>query len=433
MPRVFDASRCLFQRAQELIPGGVNSPVRAFKAVGREPFIIRSAEGPRIEDVDGNTYLDYVCSWGAILLGHDAPAVREAIEQAVRSGTSFGIPSEKEIEFAELLQAALPSMELLRAVNSGTEATMSALRLARGATKRQHVIKFDGCYHGHADSFLVKAGSGVATLGIPGSPGVPEAISNLTITAEFNSQESVEQALSRLGPEQVAAIIVEPVPGNMGLLMPDLNFLKFLREVCDQHGIVLIFDEVMSGFRVHPQGAQGLFGITPDLTTLGKVIGGGMPLAVFGGKRELMEQLAPSGPVYQAGTLSGNPIAMAAGIAVLRELKQASIWDDLANLTGHLSAGLLSLAKSYSIPLTATACGGMFGFFFREQTVKNFREAQDADAPRFQEFFRGMLEKGIYLAPSPFEASFVTLAHKQSDIEQTLSAADQVFSSLQKK
>ena len=419
-------SRRLFERARKVIPGGVNSPVRAFGSVGLTPRFVTRAKGARIFDADGNEFIDYVGSWGPMILGHADPGVLRAVRQAMKQGTSFGAPTELEIELARLVCRALPSVEKVRMVSSGTEATMSALRLARGATGRDRILKFEGCYHGHADALLVGAGSGVATLGIPGSPGVPGAFTELTVQAPYNDLAATEQAFERWGRE-IAGVIVEPVAGNMGLVLPEPGFLEGLRELCDRHGALLIFDEVMSGFRVGYAGAQGHFGVEPDLTCLGKVVGGGLPAAAYGGSAALMDRMAPDGPIYQAGTLSGNPLAMAAGIETLRRLQEPAVYTRLAELTGALVRGLADAAEAAGVELTTHHLGGMFGFFFHPGPVRDFAAARKADEERFRRFFAAMLEAGVYLAPSPFEASFVSLAHRPKDVRETLEAAERAF------
>jgi glutamate-1-semialdehyde 2,1-aminomutase len=415
-------SRKLFERARKLIPGGVNSPVRAFGQVGQVPRFIERGKGARLFDVDGNEYVDYVLSWGPLILGHADAGVLRAVRAAMKHGTSFGAPTELESLLAHEICAALPSVERVRMVSSGTEATMSALRLARAATGRPRILKFEGCYHGHADALLVGAGSGVATLGIPGSPGVPAAFADLTIQAPYNDLAAVHDAFARWGHE-IACVIVEPVAGNMGLVLPEPGFLEGLRELCDRVGALLILDEVMTGFRVAWRGAQGLYGIEPDLTCFGKVIGGGLPAAAYGGPADLMDRLAPEGPVYQAGTLSGNPLAMAAGLETLRRLNTAGSYERLTSLAARLADGLRDAAAGAGVELHSAAVGGMFGFFFHPGPVRNFAEAKKADAERFRRFFAAMLERGVYLPPSPFEACFVSLAHRPADVEATLSAA----------
>jgi glutamate-1-semialdehyde 2,1-aminomutase len=417
------SSKRLFARAKRVIPGGVNSPVRAFGSVGGTPPFIARGKGAHLFDADGNRYVDYVGSWGPLILGHAEPSVLRAVAKAMARGTSFGAPTELEIELAEAIRDALPSVERVRMVSSGTEATMSALRLARGATGRPRILKFDGCYHGHADSLLVGAGSGVATLGIPGSPGVPAQFTELTILAPFNDLAAVSSAFLRWG-EEIACVIVEPVAGNMGYVEPLPGFLEGLREQCDRYGALLIFDEVMTGFRVAWGGAQTRFGVRPDLTCLGKVVGGGLPAAAYGGRADLMAQIAPEGPVYQAGTLSGNPLAMAAGLATLKKLRATKdAYEKLEARARALSDGLLGLAREAGVELTAGALGGMFGFFFHPGPVRNFEEAKKNHVPRFRRFHASMLEAGIYLAPSAYEAGFVSLAHRLSDVDATLSAA----------
>ncbi len=420
-------SRQEFRRAKRSIPGGVNSPVRAFGSVGGVPRFIEAAKGARIRDIDGNEYIDYVGSWGPMILGHAHPKVLRAVRQAMAAGTSFGAPTAAESELAEAIRRALPSVQKVRMVSSGTEATMSALRLARGVTGRSRILKFDGCYHGHSDGLLVGAGSGVATLGIPGSPGVPEAMTDLTIVAPFNDLAATRQAFARWGDE-IAAIIVEPIAGNMGCIPPVEGFLAGLRTLCDESGALLVFDEVMTGFRVAPGGAQRLYRVKPDLTTLGKVVGGGLPAAAYGGRRELMARVAPEGDVYQAGTLSGNPLAVAAGLATLELLEDRAAYATLAERSGQLASGLAERAARHGIPFTSRSIGGMFGFFFHPGPVDDFEQAQQSDAVAFRRFFAAMLDAGIYLAPSPYEAGFVSLAHKARDIETTLEAADDAFS-----
>lgn len=420
----------LYQKAQQTIPGGVNSPVRAFNGVGGSPVFIEKADGPLIFDADGKAYIDYVGSWGPMILGHNHPAIRQAVIEAAERGLSFGAPTEMEVTMAELVSEMVPSMEQLRMVNSGTEATMSAIRLARGFTGRDKLLKFEGCYHGHADSLLVKAGSGALTLGQPSSPGVPADFAKHTLTATFNDLESVRE-LFAANKGEIACIIVEPVAGNMNCIPPVAGFLEGLREICDAEGALLIFDEVMTGFRVAQGCAQAHFNIKPDLTTLGKVIGGGMPVGAFGGRRDVMQHIAPTGPVYQAGTLSGNPIAMAAGFACLNELKKPGNEARLAEITKRLADGFQAAADRHGIPLLTSQVGGMFGFFFTEQEkVTTFAEVCKCDVERFKRFFHLMLEEGVYLAPSAFEASFTSIAHSDEHIEQTLAAADRCFATL---
>ena len=423
-------STALFNRAQQVIPGGVNSPVRAFKGVGGTPVFIQKAAGAYITDTDGKQYIDYVGSWGPMVLGHNHPAIIEAVLQAVPNGLSFGAPTEGEITLAELVCQLVPSIEMVRMVSSGTEATMSAIRLARGYTKRDKIIKFEGCYHGHSDSLLVKAGSGAFTLGQPSGPGVPADFAKHTLTCTYNDLNSVKQAFEQY-PTEIACLIVEPVAGNMNCIPPQEGFLQGLRELCTQYGAVFIIDEVMTGFRVALGGAQSYYGVTPDLTCLGKIIGGGMPVGAFGGKREIMEYIAPTGPVYQAGTLSGNPIAMAAGLACLTELSKQGNEEILATKTQKLAEGLKTLADKHNVPLCVQYVGGMFGLFFTEQSaVKNFQEVMKCDAAKFNRFFHLMLEQGVYLAPSAFEAGFMSLAHSDEDIDRTLAAADIAFGQL---
>jgi glutamate-1-semialdehyde 2,1-aminomutase len=404
--------------ARELFPGGVNSPVRAFGGVGGEPFMVTRGEGARIWDADGRELIDFVLSWGPLVLGHAAPVVLDALERTMRAGTSFGIPTPLESDLGDLIRARMPHIEMLRFVSSGTEATMSAVRLARAATGRKLVLKFDGCYHGHADGFLVRAGSGVATLGLPNSPGVPDEIASLTLTAAFNDPDEVRSLVTR-HPRDIAAIIIEPVVGNAGFIPPDPAFLPALREIADTSGALLIFDEVMTGFRIAPGGAAERFGVRADLTTLGKVIGGGLPVAAYGGRADLMQMIAPSGPVYQAGTLSGNPLAMAAGIATLEALTPA-VHDGIARQTERLVAGLRAAAARARIPFTADCAGSMFGFFFRAEPVRSYADARTADIARFRRFFHAALDRGVYLAPSAFEAGFVSSAHGPSEIDVAL-------------
>ena len=415
-------SRREFKRAKRSIPGGVNSPVRAYGSVGGVPPFIESAKGARIRDVDGNEFIDYVGSWGPMILGHAHPKILAALRDAMKKGTSFGAPTPRESDLAEAIRRALPSVEKVRMVSSGTEATMSALRLARGVTGRSRILKFDGCYHGHSDGLLVGAGSGVATLGIPGSPGVPKAMTDLTIVAPFNDLGATRKAFERWGKD-IAAIIVEPIAGNMGCVEPIPGFLKGLRALCDEFGSLLIFDEVMTGFRVAPGGAQRLYKIRPDLTTLGKVVGGGLPAAAYGGRRDLMNRVAPEGDVYQAGTLSGNPLAVAAGLVTLEALEKEGVYETLAARSSVLAEGLAARAASAGVPMTTRSIGGMFGFFFHPGPVDDFKQAQQSDAAAFRRFFAAMLEEGVYLAPSPYEAGFVSLAHRPRDIAETLEAA----------
>ncbi len=419
----------LFERAQQLMPGGVNSPVRAFRAVGGTPLFIDRGEGAYVIDVDGNRYIDYVLSWGPLILGHAHPAVVAAIAAQAARGASFGAPTALENELAELVIAAVPSVELVRFVSSGTEATMSAIRLARAYTQREKIIKFIGCYHGHADNFLVQAGSGVATLGLPDSPGVTAAATSNTLSAPFNDLAAVE-ALLKANPGQVAAIVVEPVAGNMGLVVPREQFLPGLRKLCDEHGALLVFDEVMTGFRVAYGGAQAHYGVLPDLTCLGKVVGGGLPAAAYGGRHAIMQLVAPAGPMYQAGTLSGNPLAMAAGIVALKALAEPGVYERLSGVTSTLCQGFWKAAFKAGLPFQAAKVGSMWGFFFAEDEVVDFDSAKRADTALFKRFFHGMLERGVYLAPSQFEAAFVSLAHSDEIIAETLQAAQAVFASL---
>lgn len=420
----------LFSQAQQVIPGGVNSPVRAFKGVGGTPVYFDHAKGAHVWDSEGKRYVDYVGSWGPMILGHAHPDVIETVKQSAEKGLSFGAPTEIETIMAQKVCELVPSIDMVRMVSSGTEATMSALRLARGYTGRDKIVKFEGCYHGHSDSLLVKAGSGALTLGVPSSPGVPAALAADTITLTYNDSEAVKQTFAELG-EQIACIIVEPVAGNMNCVPPEPGFLETLRAVCDQYGSVLIFDEVMTGFRVGLQGAQGLYGIQPDLTTLGKIIGGGLPVGAFGGRRNIMEYLAPLGPVYQAGTLSGCPVAMAAGLKTLELISAPGFYDALAAKTGKLLQGLQAAADQAGIPFTTNQVGGMFGVFFsNEETVTRFAQVMTCDVERFKRFFHAMLDKGVYLAPSAFEAGFVSAAHTDDDLQATVEAARLVFEAL---
>jgi glutamate-1-semialdehyde 2,1-aminomutase len=412
----------LFQRALNVLPGGVDSPVRAFKSVGGEPFIAARADGPYLWDVEGKRYIDYVGSWGPMIAGHNHPHVREAVERAVRDGLSFGTPCAAEAELAEAIRALMPSIEMVRFVNSGTEATMSALRLARGATGRERFVKFEGCYHGHGDSFLVKAGSGALTLGVPDSPGVPKALADLTITLPYNEIDAARALFDGMG-NTIACVIVEPVAGNMNCVPPRPGFLQTLRDLCTRDGALLIFDEVMTGFRVAAGGAQSLYAITPDLTTLGKVIGGGMPVGAYGGRRDLMERIAPAGPIYQAGTLSGNPVAMAAGLAMLDLVREPGFHERLSLKTQALVDGLLAAAREADVPFSANRAGGMFGIFFSAEKVETFAQAMACDRAAFNRFFHAMLERGVYFAPSAFEAGFMSAAHGDDVIAETLDAA----------
>ena len=412
----------LFERARRRLPGGVNSPVRAFKSVGGEPFFTARADGAYLWDVEGKRYIDYVGSWGPMIVGHNHPQVREAVERAVRNGLSFGTPCEAEVIMAETIAALIPSIEMVRMVNSGTEATMSAIRLARGATGRSKIVKFEGCYHGHGDSFLVKAGSGALTFGVPTSPGVPKASADLTLTLPYNDLDTARAMFAEHGRE-IAGLIIEPVAGNMNCILPAAGYLQGLRELCTQHGVLLIFDEVMTGFRVALGGAQAHYGVTPDLSCFGKIIGGGMPVGAYGGRRDLMEQIAPAGPIYQAGTLSGNPVAMAAGLAMLELIGAPGFYDQLAARTRLLCDGLQAVADGAGIPFSTNRIGGMFGLFFSAEQVTSFAQATACDTALFNRFFHGMLERGVYLAPSAFEAGFMSSAHNEQDIADTLEAA----------
>ncbi len=416
------SSAAWFERAQRVTPGGVSSPVRAFRAVGGDPFFVARAQGARLWDVDGQEYIDYVLSWGPMILGHAHPAVVAAVVDAASRGTSYGAPTPPEVELAELVREFFPSMELLRFVSSGTEATMSAVRVARGFTGRDLILKFEGCYHGHGDSFLVKAGSGVATLGLPNSPGVPVALSELTLTAPFNSVEALEE-IFRVHAGRIAAVIVEPVVGNGGFIEPRPGYLEALRRVTESDGALLIFDEVMTGFRVAPGGAQERFGVTPDLTTLGKVIGGGLPVGAYGGRSDVMERVAPLGPIYQAGTLSGNPLAMAAGLAQLRILRDENPYPILEQRTERLVQGLLAIAAERGVPMTGGSLGSMWGVFFSEQPVHDFADATASDVALFRRFFHQLLERGVFFAPSAFEAGFLSTAHQDHEIDETLHRA----------
>ncbi|MCP4466561.1 MAG: glutamate-1-semialdehyde 2,1-aminomutase [Halieaceae bacterium] len=424
------SSEQLFERAMASIPGGVNSPVRAFKAVGGTPVFIERSEGAYIHDCEGKRYIDYVLSWGPMLMGHNHPAVREAVQRQCEKGLSFGAPTELEIELAERICDALPGMDLVRMVNSGTEATMSAIRLARGYTNRDTIIKFEGCYHGHSDSLLVKAGSGALTLGVPSSPGVPAALADHTMTLTYNDIEGVRQAFAEHS-DQIACVIVEPVTGNMNCIPPAPGFLEALREECTRGGALLILDEVMTGFRFGLHGAQGFYGIEPDLTTLGKVIGGGMPVGAFGGKRDIMEQIAPLGPVYQAGTLSGNPIAMTAGLATLDIISKEGFYEPVFERTRELTEGLQSAADSAGVPFTTNHAGTMFGGFFTDaDSVTNYEQVMACDTEAFNRFFHVMLDNGVYLAPAAYEAGFLSAAHSDADIAETVAAAHTAFASL---
>ncbi len=422
-------SRSLFEHAVQVMPGGVNSPVRACKSVGCEPLFIDRAEGCMIYDADGNGYIDYVGSWGPMILGHGHPAVLNAIAATMKRGTSFGAPTDLEIELAEMVVAAVPSMEMVRFVNSGTEATMSAIRLARGVTGRDLIIKFDGCYHGHADTLLVEAGSGVATLGIPGSPGVPACFAEKTLSLPYNDIAQISRVMQEKGRD-VACVIVEPVAGNMGLVPPAQGFLEALRELTQETGSLLIFDEVITGFRVAYGGAQERYKILPDLTTLGKIIGGGMPVGAYGGSGEIMSRIAPEGPVYQAGTLSGNPLAMSAGIAMLKELKQDGFYESLEQHAESLVQGLRAAIEKTGIPAQVDRVASILGLFFTRQAVQNIEDAKTSNLEMFSAYYAGMREQGVYLAPSQFESMFVSAAHERSHIEKTIHAAEKVFKNL---
>jgi glutamate-1-semialdehyde 2,1-aminomutase len=422
-------NEALFQRAGKCIPGGVNSPVRAFRSVGGTPRFIARAEGARVWDADGKAYIDYVGSWGPAIAGHAHPAIVEAVREAALKGLSFGAPTESEVEMAERLCALMPSIDMVRLVSSGTEATMSAIRLARGFTGRDAILKFEGCYHGHADSLLVKAGSGLLTFGNPSSGGVPADFAKHTIVLDYNDLQQVEDVFRARGGE-IAAVIVEPVAGNMNLVKPAPGFLEGLRRLCTEYGAVLIFDEVMTGFRVGPQGVQGLYGITPDLTTLGKVIGGGMPVGAFGGRRDIMEQIAPLGAVYQAGTLSGSPVAVAAGLASLALVAEPGFYEALGARTTQLVDGLTAAAREAGIRFCADAVGGMFGLYFSDAVPASFADVMASDRERFNRFFHAMLDAGHYFAPSAFEAGFVSAAHGEADVDATLAAAREVFAKL---
>jgi glutamate-1-semialdehyde 2,1-aminomutase len=429
-----DRNQALFDRALQLIPGGVNSPVRAFRAVGGTPRFVQRAQGAWFWDANGDRYIDYIGSWGPMILGHGHPAVVEAVQKAVLEGFSYGAPTEREVELAEAICELLPSVEMVRLVSSGTEAAMSAIRLARGATGRSKLIKFEGCYHGHADALLVKAGSGLATFGNPTSAGVPPEVVQHTVVLEYNNLAQLEEAFALHGAD-LACLVIEPIAGNMNFVRAGVPFMRRCRELCTQHGALLVFDEVMTGFRVALGGAQSLYaaaipGFSPDISVLGKVIGGGMPLAAFGGSKAVMEQLAPLGPVYQAGTLSGNPVATACGLATLKEIRKAGFFNGLAAKTATLVEGLKAAAKAESIPFSADCEGGMFGFFLLPQLPQNYPEVMKSDSPRFNRLFHGLLDRGIYIAPALYEAGFVSSAHSEADIAETVSAAREVFRDL---
>ncbi len=416
----------LFQRATLRIPGGVNSPVRAFKSVGGEPFFTARADGVYLWDVEGTRYIDYVGSWGPMVVGHNHPTVRDAVARAIQDGLSFGTPCPAEVTMAETIAKLVPSVEVVRMVNSGTEATMSAIRLARGFTGRTRIVKFEGCYHGHGDAFLVKAGSGALTLGVPTSPGVPKALADLTLTLPYNDLDAAKQLFADVG-DDIAALIIEPVAGNMNCIVPRDGYLAALRELCTQHGTLLIFDEVMTGFRVALGGAQALYGVTPDLTTFGKIIGGGMPVGAYGGRRDIMENVAPAGPIYQAGTLSGNPVAMAAGLAMLDLIQTPDFHEELDRRTRLLTDTLQAAADEAGVPMTINRVCGMFGLFFTAQKVETYAQATACNVAMFNRFFHGMLKRGVYLAPSAFEAGFVSIAHTEQVIADTLEAARGAF------
>ncbi len=422
-------SSSLFARAQLRIPGGVNSPVRAFKSVRSTPLFIREGKGSHITDVDGNNYIDYIGSWGPLILGHCHPEVMTAIEEALHRGASFGTPTEGEVHLAEMICTAVNSVEMVRLTNSGTEASMAAIRVARGYTGRDKIIKFEGCYHGSVDSLLVKAGSGVMTLGLPDSPGVPASFVEHTLLADFNNLESVTDLFDEYGSE-IAAVVLEPVAGNMGMVVPDLDFLKGLRNLCDVHGSLLVFDEVMTGFRVDYGGAQEIFGIIPDMTIFGKVIGGGLPVGAYGGRQDVMLMVAPAGPVYQAGTLSGNPLAVAAGRKTLEILQAPDTYAELSRKSNWLIDEMRQSAGQNGIPFQTNVMGGMFGFFFAEKPVRNYQDAAESDQDRFRKFFMGMLKEGIYLAPSAFESGFISMAHTEEDLEKTAAACRKVMATL---
>ncbi|WP_397597177.1 glutamate-1-semialdehyde 2,1-aminomutase [Silanimonas sp.] len=421
-----DTSHALYTRALDLMPGGVNSPVRAFKSVGGEPFFAKRAKGAWIEDVDGNRYVDYIGSWGPMIAGHAREEVLEAVREVMVDGLSFGVPNALEVTMAEAITAIVPSCEMVRMVNSGTEATLSAIRLARGATGRNRIVKFEGCYHGHGDSFLVKAGSGALTFGLPNSPGVPKALADLTLTLPFNDFTAATALFDEVGTD-IAGVIVEPVVGNANCIPPEPGYLEHLRALCTKHGALLIFDEVMTGFRVALGGAQQLYGVQPDISTFGKIIGGGMPVGAYGGRAELMRQIAPAGPIYQAGTLSGNPVAMAAGLATLKIIQQPGFYEGIARTTDTLVAGFQAAADEAGVPFSTRHVCAMFGLYFTAERVTSFEQAKAADTARFNRFFHAMLKRGVYLAPSAFEAGFVSSAHGDAEIAHTLEAARAAF------
>src|SRR5690242_10454850 len=416
----------LFERALKRLPGGVNSPVRAFKSVGGEPFFTARADGAYLFDVEGKRYIDYVGSWGPMVVGHNHPHVRTAVERAIQDGLSFGTPCPAEVTMAETIARLVPSIDVVRMVNSGTEATMSAIRLARGYTGRTRIVKFEGCYHGHGDAFLVEAGSGALTFGTPTSPGVPKALADLTLTIPYNDLDAAKKLFAEVG-EDIAALIIEPIAGNMNCILPHDGYLAALRDLCTRHGALLIFDEVMTGFRVALGGAQALYGITPDLTTFGKIIGGGMPVGAYGGRHEIMQQISPAGPVYQAGTLSGNPVAMAAGLAMLGLIQTPGFYEELDRRTRLLSDTFTAVAAEAGVPLTTNRVCGMFGLFFTSEKVETYAQATACDVAAFNRFFHGMLRRGVYLAPSAFEAGFVSIAHTEQVIADTLAAARSAF------
>jgi glutamate-1-semialdehyde 2,1-aminomutase len=423
---MYERSSALFESSQRVIPGGVNSPVRAFRAVGGTPVFFRSGRGARLTDEDGREYIDYVGSWGPLILGHADPGVIAAVTEAAARGLTFGAPTALELEMAELITSSMPSIEQVRLVSSGTEAVMSALRLARGFTGRPVIVKFEGCYHGHSDFLLVKAGSGALTFGNPTSAGVPPELAVHTLVLDYNDPQQAADAFARHG-ERIAAVVLEPIAGNMNFVRPSAEFVATLRELCTRHGALLVFDEVMTGFRVGPRGAQGLFDVRPDLTTLGKVIGGGMPVGAFGGRRDVMAMLAPLGPVYQAGTLSGNPVAVSAGLATLRRVLEPGFFDRLGRTTTALVEGLAREARAAAVPFSATSAGGMFGIFFREGLPTSFSQVMESDKEAFNRFFHAMLERGVYLAPSAYEAGFVSSAHGSAELEATFAAARSAF------